>query len=94
MLPVSVVQDRKATRADPILSKVVTYLKSEWPMTLSDPVKPFSAIMMNSPLKKSVYYREYVLLYPRSYNRKYVLTMLNEVHTMLNEVHVGMAKVL
>ena len=38
---VSVVQVCKATRADPTLSKVVTYLKSGWPVTLPDLVKPY-----------------------------------------------------
>ena len=41
VLSVSVVQVCKATRADPVLSKVVHYLKSGWPMRLPDLVKPY-----------------------------------------------------
>ena len=41
VLLVSVVQVCRATRADPILSKVVHYLKTGWPVKVSDALKPY-----------------------------------------------------
>ena len=41
VLPVSVVQVGKATRADPVLSKVVHYFKTGCPVKVPDTLKPY-----------------------------------------------------
>lgn len=84
VLPASVVKVCKATRADPILSKVVTYLKSGWPMTLPDPVKTYFSRRDELSIEEGYILWRVCVIVPKK--------LQSEVLTMLHEGHVGMVK--
>ena len=84
VLPVSVVQVCKATRSDPVLSKVVTYLKSGWPMKPPDLVKPYFSRRDELSIEEGCILWGVRVIVPKK--------LQSEVLTMLHEGHVGMVK--
>lgn len=84
VLPVSVAQVCKATRADSILSKVVTYLKSGWPMKFLDPVKPYFSRRDEFSIEEGCVLWGVRVIVPKK--------LQSEVLNMLHEGHVGIVK--
>lgn len=84
VLPVSVVQVCKATREDPVLSKVVSYLKSGWPLKLHDLVKPYFSCRDELSLEEGCVLWGIRVIVP--------MKLQSLVLTMLHEEHVGMVK--
>jgi len=84
VLPVSVIQVCKATRADPVLSKVVHYLRSGWPMKVPDVVKPYFTRRNELSIEEGCILWGIRVVVPK----KLQLSVLQLVH----EGHVGMVK--
>ena len=84
VLPVSVVQVCKATRADPILSKVVHYLKTGWPAEVPDALKPYFTRCDKLSIEEGCILWGIRVIVPKK--------LQSSVLDSLHEGHVGMVK--
>ena len=84
ILPVSVVQVGKATRADPVLSKVVHYFKSGWPVKVPDTLKPYFTHHDEMSIEEGCILYEIRVIVPK----KLQSSMLD----LLHECHMGIVK--
>ena len=84
VLPVSVVQVCKATRADSVLSKVVHYLRSGWPVKVPDPLKPFFTRRDELSIEEGCIIWGTRVIVPKK--------LQSSVFKLLHEGHVGMVK--
>ena len=84
VLLVSVVQVGKATRADPVLSKVVHYLKSGWPVKVSDTLKPYFTRRDELSIEEGCILWGIRVIVPKK--------LQSSVLDLLHEGHVGIVK--
>ena len=83
-LPVTAVQIETATRNDPVLSKVLTYTRGEWPRVIPHELKPFSTRSQELTLEGDCIMWGIRVIIPKKF-QNYVL---EELH---NE-HIGMSR--
>ena len=81
----SVVQVCRATRADPILSKVVHYLKTGWPAKVPDAMKPYFTHRDELSIEEGCILWGIRVIVPK----KLQSSVLDQLH----EGHVGMVKI-
>ena len=84
VLPVSVMQLCKATRADLVLSKVLNFLRSGWPSNIPDPVKPYFSRRDELSIEEGCVLWGMRVIVPKK--------LQSEVLNMLHEGHVGIVK--
>ena len=84
VLPVSVAQVCKATRADPILSKVIHYLRSGWPMKVPNVLKPYFSHRDEPSIEEGCILWGIRVIVPKK--------LQSSVLKLLHEGHVGMVK--
>ena len=84
VLPVSVVQVGKATRADPVLSKVVHYLKSGWLIKVPDTLKPYFTRCDELSIEEGCILWGIRVIVPKK--------LQSTVLDLLHEGHVGIVK--
>ena len=79
VLPVSVLQVCKATRADLVLRKVILYLKSGWPIKLPDLLKPYFNCRDELSIEEGCVLWGICVIVPKKLQSS-VLNMLHEGH--------------
>ncbi|XP_014220348.1 uncharacterized protein K02A2.6-like [Trichogramma pretiosum] len=83
-LPVDHAQIKKATRTDPILSKVFMYTRDGWPESIDDALKPYFHHLSELSINQDLLIWGYRVLIPK----KHRLRTLEELHSM----HLGASK--
>uniref|UniRef100_A0ABD2XM53 RNA-directed DNA polymerase n=1 Tax=Trichogramma kaykai TaxID=54128 RepID=A0ABD2XM53_9HYME len=83
-LPVDYAQIKKATRTDPVLSKVFMYTRDGWPENVDDTLKPYFHRLTEISIEQDVLIWGYRVLIPE----KHRIRMLEELHS----THLGANK--